>query len=161
MIDIDRAFVAQQRARRFSWQAIAGQLGVCEHDLRRICDLGFTPTFVAQERPPKPPKKPKPKRTKRLTGPVVNGRHVTQLEGAFHTLAMANGCYVETANLHKNWQSAMNIISQLRARYGKNIIARYPHGGAYKLTEEGLSAYRERRPDTAEVWIDRRRERAA
>jgi len=35
---IDHTFVKQQRARGFSWQAIAKQLGCCELDLRNECD---------------------------------------------------------------------------------------------------------------------------
>lgn len=131
MIQIDRAFVEQQRAKGFSWAHIARQVGLSEHDVRAQCDRAY-PKLYAVSPLPKAAKKPK-----KAAGakPV----RIPRDDKVMAQLVFANGHCLTAHEI--GGHSGQNGISHLRQMYGSNIIETVPYEG-YRITEAGREVWR-------------------
>lgn len=165
-IDIDREFVATQRAKGFSWQAVAGQIKVNVCDLRRICDFSFKSDTPAAKTVAVSVAKP-------VARPVIASARVGVRPGSdtfvlLEQLGKAKGAWVASSKLGKA-KVVSRGVHRLRARFGEDIIE---HGvvdgvSGYRLTDAGTPVYRhwvvnpparperpEREPRTATIKRD-------
>lgn len=122
----DLPFIRRQRAKGFSWAAIAIQLGCNEIDLRTVAESG------APKAAPPRPKKPRAESVTELTRPRRDAR-------VFAKIVAADGRWLNSAEI--GGQDGQNAVSSLRRKHGAGIIQTGLFVG-YRITPLGREVWR-------------------